>query len=481
MKVINLPWVEKYRPKSRTDLVGNDTVISQLLEFLSTWNHKKSRPAILLVGPPGCGKTSVTHAIANDLDFLVTEVNASDARSKNRINDALRITSEFQRLDFEDKKQLILMDEVDGLSGRYDRGGLNEFMKILKNTKYPVICTANDPESDKILTLMRRMKIRKLDFHRLEEYEIISLLEKIASKENFNLDENILEKIAENSAGDIRAAINELESLYYGKEIGNLEKRDKAKVLTETFNDLYRAKNYHEASRVWSNAPSTYLPLLLHLFDQTSKQCRTSEELYKSYVQIANADLVLTRIMKTQNWGLLKYFFAFIGPGIALSKDPKYFNRISKLNNLPNQFKLRGIAKNKHAKASLLAPKIVSNLHISTRKFVFEEFDLFVKILTGRKGAEIAAWLDLDDDELDILQKLNPLSTIIEDIDEARRVVGLARRDQGMRVKTDDFYDHFNSVNIVSVNVKDSAEKNVEEEIIEDQKENLQQSLDDFF
>lgn len=481
MKVINLPWVEKYRPKSRKDLIGNDIVINQLMEFLTNWNHKKSKPAILLVGPPGCGKTSVTHALANDLDFLITEVNASDARSKNRINDTLRITSEFHRLDFEDKKQLILMDEVDGLSGRYDRGGLNEFMKILKNTKYPVVCTANDPESDKIQTLVRRMKIRKLDFHRLEEYEIIELLEKIATKENFDLNESSLENIAENSSGDIRAAINELESLYYGKEIGNLEKRDKAKVLTETFNDLYRSKNYHEASKVWSNAPSSYLPLLLHLFDQTSKQCRTSDELYKSYVQIANADLVLTRIMKTQNWGLLKYFFSFIGPGIALSKDPKYFNRIGKLNNLPNQFKLRGIVKNKNAKASMLAPKIVPNLHISTRKFVYDEFDLFVKIVTGRRGAEIAAWLDLDDDELEILQKLNPSSTIIEDIDEARRSVGLVRRDQGMRVEMDDLYDHFNSVNVISVKMNDPTIKNEEEKNVDNKKENLQQSLDDFF
>ncbi|MFV2015339.1 MAG: hypothetical protein ACC656_07925, partial [Candidatus Heimdallarchaeota archaeon] len=290
-----------------------------------------------------------------------------------------------------------------------------------------------------------------------------------------------LEKIAENSAGDIRAAINELESLYYGKEIVLLEKRDKAKVLTETLNDLYRAKNYHEAAKVWSNAPSTYLPLLLHIFDQTSKQCRTSDELYKSYVQIANADLVLTRIMKTQNWGLLKYFFSFIGPGIALSKSSKYFNRINKLNNLPNQFKLRGIAKNKHAKATILAPKIIPNLHISRRKFVYDEFDLFVKIITGKKGAEIAAWLDLDDDELEILQKLNLNSTLMEDIDTARQSVGLVRRDQGKKVGIEELYDQINAVNIIPVDGEGDDDENLNQKSTEEKMENLQQSLDDFF
>lgn len=477
----NLPWVEKYRPKSRNDIVGNDIVINQLLEFLTKWKYKKSKSAILLVGPPGCGKTSVTHAIANDLDFIVTEVNASDTRSKNSIKDTLRITSEFERLDFDDKKQLILMDEVDGLSGRYDRGGLNEFMKILKTSRYPVVCTANDPESDKIQTLVRKMKIRKLDFHRLDEFEIIELLEQITVKEGFKVEESILEKIAENSGGDIRAAINELESFHYGKNIVNLEKRDKARVITEIFNELYQAKNYHEASRVWSNAPSTYLPLLLHLFDQTSKQCKTSDELFRSYTQIANADLVLTRIMRTQNWSLLKYFFTFIGPGIALSKTPQYFNRIGKLSNLPNQFKLRGIAKNKHSKATLLAPKIIPKLHISRRKFVYEEFDLFVKILAGLKGAEIAAWFDLDDEEIEILQKLNPDSTIIEDTENARQLVGQVRKAQGMTVGVDELYDHFNAINIVPIIDEGKIDENTDERTTPRKKDNVQQTLDDFF
>ncbi|MHA2277087.1 MAG: replication factor C large subunit, partial [Candidatus Kariarchaeaceae archaeon] len=429
--MVNLPWVEKYRPNSRNDLVGNEEVIDQLQKFLKNWKYKTSKPAILLLGPPGCGKTSATHAIANDLGYIVTEVNASDTRSKNRIRDTLRITSEFQRLDYEDKKQLILMDEIDGLSGRFDRGGLNEFINILKMTRYPIVCTANDPESDKIDTLIRKMKIRKLEFHRLEEYEVIELIERISNLENVKVDENIIERIAENSSGDIRAALNELESLAYGKNLGKLEKRDKARLLTDSFNDLYKAKNFYQASQVWRNAPSTYLPLLLHLFDQTSKQCKTTDELYQSYSQIANADLVLTRIMKTQNWALLKYFFSFIGPGIALSKDPKYHNRIHKLNKLPNQFKLRGIAKSKHKKAIELAPKVVPNLHISKRKFVYEEFNLFVKIVTGINGAMIAAWLDLEDEDLEILQNFDHNSLLLDEIDDARKIVGAIRRKQG--------------------------------------------------
>ncbi len=66
-------------------------------------------------------------------------------------------------------------------------------------------------------------------------------------------------------------------------------------------------------------------------------------------------------------------------------------------------------------------------------------------------------------------------------VHEARSSVGLVRRDQGMRVEMDDLYDHFDSVNIISVKVKDPTIKNQEEKNVDNEKENLQQSLDDFF
>ncbi|OLS29193.1 MAG: Replication factor C large subunit [Candidatus Heimdallarchaeota archaeon LC_2] len=482
--MVNLPWVEKYRPISKTELVGNVDVINQLYNFLNNWKYKKSQTAILLLGPPGCGKTSATYAIAKDLNYIITEVNASDARSKNKIKENLSITSEFKRLDFEDKRQLILMDEIDGLSGRYDRGGLNEFINIIKVSRFPIVCTANDPDSDKIQILIRRMKIKTLIFHRLDEFEVMELLQKIAKKENFKIDENTLELIAESSAGDLRASINELESHYYGSKSVNLEKRDKAQVLTENFNNLFKAKNFFEANAVWKNAPSTYLPLLLHLFDQASKQCKTPKEVYDTYSNIANADLILSRIMTTQNWGLLKYFFTFIGPGIALSKDPKYYNRIIKLNKLPNQFKLRGMAKNKHLKANKIGIVVTPKLHISKRKFVYEEFDIFTKIVTGINGAQIAAWLDLDDEDLLLLQKIHPDSNLLEEIEEARLFVGEIRRKQGLNVESDILTDHFVNFKKANENKNVETKNNEDEEVIINQKQeetNFQKSLDDFF
>ena len=141
------PWFEKYRPKSRHDLIGNKIAINGLYLFITKWKRMNSKVA-LLIGPPGCGKTSAVYAIARDLGYSVTEVNASDTRKKDSIKEILGTAVRTVSFNQKVSGKLILMDEVDGLSGRFDRGGLAEFLKISKQSVYPIICTANDPDSD---------------------------------------------------------------------------------------------------------------------------------------------------------------------------------------------------------------------------------------------------------------------------------------------------------------------------------------------
>ena len=91
------------------------------------------------------------------------------------------------------------------------------------------------------------------------------------------------------------------------------------------------------------------------------------------------------------------------------------------------------------------------------------------------------SWLDLDDDELEILQKLNLNSTLMEDIDTARQSVGLVRRDQGKKVGIEELYDQINAVNIIHVDGEEDEDENLNQKSTEEKMENLQQSLDDFF
>ena len=112
----NLPWVEKHRPRSLSDLVGNPETVKALKSWIESWlSGTPSKSAALLIGPPGTGKTASVGAISNDLDMELVEFNSSDKRNKDSIQTLVWRAASQMTLD--GRNRLILLDEVDGLSG----------------------------------------------------------------------------------------------------------------------------------------------------------------------------------------------------------------------------------------------------------------------------------------------------------------------------------------------------------------------------
>lgn len=429
------PWTEKFRPKSRSELVGNKVAINGLYLFIKNWSPKGKKAALLL-GPPGCGKTTAVSAIARELGYDVVEVNASDTRKKKSIQEVLGNAATSYGFGNEGlTKRLILMDEVDGLSGQKDRGGLAEFLKIIKKSAFPIICTANNSESDHVDKIKKVARL--FEFQRLEELDVFMLLETISEKMNLTISDDALEQIAENASGDLRAAINDLESFASGSGGFHLSKRNKMAALSDLLNSLFSSKSYSDAKKAMSNAPSNYSLLLATLFDETIKQCKTTQEIADTYEYIALADLTYSRIMKTQDWKLLKYFFDYIGPGIVLSKG-KSSVKIKNLSKYPSSFRIRGIGKRSNQLSGELAEYIAPKLHISKNRFKFKEFLLFKKIILGNNGAQVAASLDITDGHIDKLSKLDKGSKLKAEIGDARSYVAQQRMAQS-KVKSDVF------------------------------------------
>ena len=106
---MSLPLVEKYRPKTKTDLIGNEVAINGLILFLKRWTPRKAPMASLLLGPAGSGKTSSVYAIAKDLGYTIMEVNASDSRNKQSIKDILEPATRFSELESDTNKKIILI------------------------------------------------------------------------------------------------------------------------------------------------------------------------------------------------------------------------------------------------------------------------------------------------------------------------------------------------------------------------------------
>ena len=132
-------FIEKYQPKKSEDIPQDLSLLKSII---------KGKKCAMVYGQTGTCKTSSTYTIANELNLETIEVNASDFRTKEQINTIIGKASQQQSLFM--KEKILIIDEVDCLSGREDRGGATAIAAVIKTTKFPIILTANDPFSDKI-------------------------------------------------------------------------------------------------------------------------------------------------------------------------------------------------------------------------------------------------------------------------------------------------------------------------------------------
>ena len=166
-------WCEKYRANCFSDVKGQDLAIEKVKLFLKQFPGKKS---LILHGPPGVGKTSLAYAIAYEMDLEVLELNASDFRDKEKIQQILGPAVK-QRSLFKQGK-IILVDEVDGISTR-DRGGLPELLGVMEITSFPMIITANDIWQKKFNLLRTKselVQLKELDYKTILFFGTIDLL-----------------------------------------------------------------------------------------------------------------------------------------------------------------------------------------------------------------------------------------------------------------------------------------------------------------
>jgi replication factor C subunit 1 len=200
------PFVTKYAPKTINDLIGHKEQIIIIQNWLKEWQKEwqkgyPSNRGILISGPPGIGKTSCVHIIAKEFGYNITEYNASDTRSVSALRGMIQLG--VKRF----KKEVIVMDEVDGLS---ERGGVVELANIIRKTNIPIFCICNE-KSPKLKPLLGTGCCLDIKFNRPIKSTIASTIFKIAQKENITISKGDLELLCEQNGNDIRSILNTLE------------------------------------------------------------------------------------------------------------------------------------------------------------------------------------------------------------------------------------------------------------------------------
>jgi replication factor C subunit 2/4 len=213
----SIPWVEKYRPQMIDDIIVNNYIRMKINIII----QEKSMPNLIITGSPGTGKTSTVLCIARKLlsdhyDEAVLELNASDDRGLNMINNNIMHFCK-KKMDNVNHK-IIILDEADSITSKAQNLLNNIIETYVKNTRFAFICNDSSKITESIQS--RCMILR---FPRLDNISIKQRVEYICQKEKIKFDDEGLEAINFASNGDIRQAINNLESVYNTYEEINKE------------------------------------------------------------------------------------------------------------------------------------------------------------------------------------------------------------------------------------------------------------------
>ena len=318
------PWTNKYKPKTSKDVAGNKAAIEKLRDWIESWNKARpSKAAVLLYGPAGVGKTSVTEALARERGWDLVEINASDKRSGEVISKVAGLASTQNTLF--SKGRLILLDEVDGINLRADQAAVTTILQIIKETQYPLILTANDPWDPKIRPL--REACLQIELKRLGVRDGIPLLRNILNQEGVKANEDALRLILDRDRGDIRSILNDMQLLSNRngtltvEDVDLLSGRDRTESIFEVLRVIFNSRTVAAARRALSISDVDQEMLFQWIFENAPYQIPKPKELEEAMSALAESDLYFGRIKKTQSWHLLSYALDLMTAGVAVAKQ----------------------------------------------------------------------------------------------------------------------------------------------------------------
>ena len=457
-------WTEKYRPRILDEVIGNERAVIEIRKWAKSWDSgTPKKRAIILSGKPGIGKTSSAIALANDYKWALIELNASDARNATKIKSVATHGAVNETFDdhghFISSKiggrKLIVLDEADNLYEKIessekteddysDKGGKKAIIDTIKVTSQPMILIVNDYYSlvkgggESLKNICELVK-----FYEPPPSAIFNLLKKICASENITVDLKVLQTIADRSKGDVRSAINDLQSICLDKEqvdvqsLSVLGYRDREKIIFDALREIFKTRDLKGIKDCILNLDADPENIILWINENLPSEYKDFNDMARGYEALSKADVFLGRTRRKQNYGLWSYACDIMNGGVATAKTHDYYNE---RYNFPLWLKELKDGKSDREIRDSISKKISKMCHNSSGKSKDFLSTYFVHMF--RNDTEFAIRmkqkLDLTDNEVeyllgkkyanklkDILQssekiaKVKPLEEVVEVVEES--------------------------------------------------------------
>ena len=383
-------WTQKHAPKASSDIAGQNKPVREILSWLDSFSPGEG---LLLTGPTGTGKTALVEAIARERGFTLLGMNASEKRTKAGI-EAFVGTTQIRPL-FE-KGKLIVIDELDGISGRSDRGGVQAIVNLVKTSRFPVFLIALDPWNPKLRPL--RSVTRNIKFTRTPVPSIAKRLREICEAEGITPEEGVLKTLASWSQGDIRSAIHDLQTAAEGKNTishGDLEilgYRERGNTIHNILPTIFKSENIQAARKAMRECGLDSDDIFWWV-EANISSVYTGEDMAAAFDALSKADVFRSMVSRQQNWRF-KAYMSDLMASMSLRVQERRHGYIPW--KAPDRLVLLGKTKFARAARKSLCSKIGELTHTSSR-IANRDYLPYIKIMM--KGGNTIRGLEIEGGE----------------------------------------------------------------------------------